>query len=159
MRAVYYDGFRVYQVDAGSWPHHPTLGTLDKHNRTLNSTSDLEPNRPIDFEYLTARFTLDTASESLFGHNLGTLAHLDDGLDGFMEAFVKIRQLSIHRSIAGGPWPHFEYFGDKCKRHEDATMVGSLLWLSVRWNASTGCPRKKTENQERPVDFLGAPYL
>ena len=96
------------------------LGLFDKYiNKTLNHISNLEPDQPIDFEDLASRFTIDTASEFLFGHNLDTLAYRDDGFDGFMDAFTKIQKVSLQRSIMGGLWPLFEVFGDKSKKHGD----------------------------------------
>jgi len=96
------------------------LGLFDKYiNRTLNHISNLEPNQPIDFEDLAARFTIDTASEFLCGHNLDTLSYRADGFDNFMDAFVKIQQVSLERSIRGGLWPLFEPFGDRSKKYGD----------------------------------------
>ena len=96
------------------------LGLFDRYiNKTLNRISNLEPNQPIDFEDLAARFTIDTASEFLFGHNLDTLAHREDGFDSFMDAFTKIQKVSLHRSIMGGLWPLFEVFGDKAEKYGD----------------------------------------
>lgn len=36
-----------------------------------------------------------------------------------MDAFVKIQQVSLFRSILGKFWPLFEPFGDKTKKHGD----------------------------------------
>ena len=36
-----------------------------------------------------------------------------------MDAFVKIQQVSLERSIRGGLWPLFEPFGDRSKKYGD----------------------------------------
>ena len=96
------------------------LGLFDKYiNRTLNHISNLEPNQPIDFQDLAARFTIDAASEFLFGHNLDTLSYHADGFDAFMDAFVQIQRIALDRSLQAGLWPLFEPFGDKSKKYSD----------------------------------------
>jgi hypothetical protein len=68
---------------------------------------------------LAARFTIDAASEFLFGHNLDTLSYHADGFDGFMEAFMQIQRIALDRSVQGGLWPLFEPFGDRSKKYGD----------------------------------------
>jgi len=96
------------------------LGLFDRYiNKALNHISNFEPDQPIDFEDLVARFTIDTASEFLFGDNLDTLSFRADGFDNFMDAFVKIQHVALERSIRGGLWPLFEILGDKSKKYGD----------------------------------------
>ena len=96
------------------------IGLFDRYtNRALNHISNLEPDQPIDFEDLVARFTIDTASEFLFGDNLDTLSFRADGFDNFMDAFVKIQHIALERNIRGGLWPLFEILGDKSKKYGD----------------------------------------
>ena len=96
------------------------LGLFDKYiSKALGHLSNLKPNQPIDFEDLAARFTIDATSEFLFGQTLDTLSYRVDGFDSFMDAFVKIQQVSIGRSFRGGFWPLFELFGDKSKKYGD----------------------------------------
>ena len=96
------------------------LGLFDKYtNRALNHISGLESDQPIDFGDLAARFTIDTASEFLFGDNLDTLSYRADGFDSFMDAFMKIQHIALERSIRGGLWPLFEPFGDRSKKYGD----------------------------------------
>jgi hypothetical protein len=47
------------------------------------------------------------------------LSYRADGFDGFMDAFMKIQQVSMERSIRGGFWPLFEPFGDRSKKYGD----------------------------------------
>lgn len=96
------------------------LGLFDKYiNRTLNHISNLEPDQPIDFEDLSARFTIDAASEFLFGHSLDTLSYRADGFDEFMDAFMKIQRVALERNLHGHLWPLFEPFGDRSKKYGD----------------------------------------
>ena len=96
------------------------LGLFDKYiNRTLVRMSNLRPGQFINFEDLAARFTIDTASEFLFGHNLDTLSYRAQGFDSFMDALVNIQRITFERSIRGGLWPLFEPFGDRSKKYGD----------------------------------------
>jgi cytochrome P450 len=96
------------------------LELFDKYiSKALNHISNLKPNQPIDFEDLSARFTIDAASEFLFGQTLDTLSYRVDGFDSFIDAVAKIQQVTIERTFRGGFWPLFELFGDKAKKYGD----------------------------------------
>ncbi|KIM79356.1 hypothetical protein PILCRDRAFT_74435, partial [Piloderma croceum F 1598] len=76
-----------------------------------------------------ARFTLDTASEFLFGQNLNTLSSslpvpgqggigakgsvTTDAWGSFAQAFEEIQQIVTNRRRLGYTWPLFELFDDK----------------------------------------------
>ena len=122
------------------------LGLFDKYiNRTLNHISNLEPDQPIDFEDLAARFTIDTASEFLFGHNLDTLAYRDDGFDRFMDAFTKIQKVSLRRNKIGGLWPLFEVFGDRSKEYGDVIKA----WVTPLVERALEHKRKMSEKGQQ----------
>ena len=118
------------------------LGHFDKYiNKTLNHISNLEPNQPINFEDLAARFTIDSASEFLFGHNLDTLSYRADGFDAFMDAFMKIQRVALERSIRGGFWPLFEPFGDTSKKYGDVIKE----WITPLVESALEHKRKMSE--------------
>lgn len=122
------------------------LGLFDKYiNRTLNHISNLEPDQPIDFEDLAARFTIDTASEFLFGRNLDTLSYRADGFDKFMDAFTKIQEVSLERSLQGGLWPLFEPFGDRTKKYGDIIKE----WVTPLVEDALEHKRKMSKQGER----------
>lgn len=84
---------------------------------------------PCEAQDLYARFTLDTASEFLFGQNLNTLSSslpvpgqgcigakgsiTTDSWGSFAQAFEEIQQIVTNRRRLGYTWPLFELFGDK----------------------------------------------
>ena len=94
--------------------------------------TDLEGS--IDFEDLVARFTVDTASEFLFGENLDTLSYGQDGFGSFTNAFVAIQEQISTRNILGSIWPFFELFEDKCEKHKRVIRgwVDPLVARAVR---------------------------
>lgn len=101
---------------------------------TLAILSDLTLfNQPCDAQDLYARFTLDTASEFLFGRNLDTLSRplpvpssgiigakgssTTDSWGSFAQAFEEIQQIITRRRQLGKTWPLFELLGDKTAPH------------------------------------------
>ena len=86
---------------------------------------------PCDAQDLYARFTLDTASEFLFGRNLNTLAGslpeagsakmgpkgsaTNDTFGSFAQAFEQAQIVITLRARLGYFWPIFELFRDKMK--------------------------------------------
>ena len=93
-------------------------------------------NQPCEAQDLYARFTLDTASEFLFGRNLNTLSSslpvpgqglmgakgsaTTDSWGSFAQAFEEIQQIITTRRRLGYIWPLFELFGDKTTPHVQA---------------------------------------
>jgi hypothetical protein len=77
-----------------------------------------DPNDSLDLEDLIARFTVDTASEFLFGENLDTLSYRDDGFHSFTSAFTGIQTLIRRRTTLGNYWPILELFQDKSEQNK-----------------------------------------
>lgn len=85
-------------------------------------------NQPCDVQDLYARFTIDAASEFLFGKNLDTLSgqlpapasgpsergsSTDDAWGMFVKAFEAVQQIITARARTGIIWPVFELLDDK----------------------------------------------
>jgi hypothetical protein len=101
---------------------------------------------PCEAQDLYARFTLDTASEFLFGKNLNTLSSslpvpgqgvmgakgsvTTDSWGSFAQAFEEIQQIVTNRRRLGYIWPLFELFGDKTT--SQVTSIRSFLDPIVR---------------------------
>ena len=138
------------------------LGLFDNYiNRALIHISNLEPNQPIDFEDLAARFTIDTSSEFLFGHNLDTLSYRADGFDSFVDAFVRIQQVSLKRSILGGVWPLFEPFGDSSKKYGDIIKgwITPLVERAVEYERKMSEKGQQIQNdQSTLLEYLAHSY-
>ncbi|KAF4565700.1 cytochrome P450 family protein [Pleurotus pulmonarius] len=92
--------------------------------------------QPCEVQDLFSRFTLDAASEFLFGHNLGTLSGslpiagktamgpkgsaTHDSWGSFAQAFEMAQQIVTTRARLGYFWPLFELFQDKTSPHTAA---------------------------------------
>jgi len=84
---------------------------------------------PIEFQDLVARFTLDSATEFLFGNDVGSLSadipypasakHLnkpsfyDHPSTIFVKAFTEGQVLTVERMPFGNDWPLLEFWSDK----------------------------------------------
>jgi hypothetical protein len=79
--------------------------------RVLSIISSKSANEPFDFEDLISRFTIDAASEFLFGQNLDTLSYIDD-FDEFAVALDYMQELALRRNTRQKFWPLAEFFGD-----------------------------------------------
>ena len=85
--------------------------------KVINIMLNADPEDSLNFEDLIARFTVDTASEFLFGENLNTLSYREDGFGPFTNAFMDIQALICRRNMLGNFWPLLELFKDKSERH------------------------------------------
>lgn len=88
-------------------------------------------NAPIDVQDLYARFSIDAASDSLFGKNLDTLSGrlptpgsgwehgslTDDAWGTFVQAFQAMQHINTARVRMGLIWPLFELFHDNAAPH------------------------------------------
>jgi cytochrome P450 len=98
--------------------------------RTLNLISSLTASgQPCEVQDLFSRFTLDAASEFLFGTDLKTLSAslpvpgktamgpkgsaTDDSWGAFAKSFEMAQQIITDRGRIGYLWPLFELFKDK----------------------------------------------
>jgi len=86
--------------------------------KVINIMLNADHKDSLDLEDLFARFTVDTASEFLFGENLNTLSYKDDGFRSFTNAFVDIQALILNRNMLGNFWPLLELFVDKSEGHK-----------------------------------------
>lgn len=104
---------------------------FDKYSsRTLSILSELSASdQPCDVQDLYARFTIDAASEFLFGKNLDTLSKqlpkagspdmgprgssTDDAWGTFVKAFEAVQHIITVRARTGVIWPVFELLDDK----------------------------------------------
>ena len=110
--------------------------------RTLAILSSLESsNTPCEAQDLYNRFSLDAASEFLFGKTLDTLSAslpvpgtpmgpkgsaTEDTWGSFISAFESAQQNITNRGRLGPIWPLFELFKDKNEEHSNVIRQ----WLS-----------------------------
>lgn len=124
-------------------------------SRTLAILSEkATSNQPIDLQDLYARFTIDAASEFLFGKNLDTLSGklpqpasaalhergstTDDAWGTFAKAFETLQHINTLRARMGLIWPIFELFDDKTAPYVDTIRqwVDPLVREALEDNAA-----------------------
>ncbi|KAF8439739.1 cytochrome P450 [Boletus edulis BED1] len=129
----------------------------------------------VDFQDAVSRFTLDSASEFLFGHCIDTLAaglpypynfsrpgvvsqdSKNVALD-FASAFAAAQQAMTRRNLVGGTWPLWELFRDPLK--EPMKVVNAFLDpilkdAIAKQKASQGLPdADKDAEDETLLDHL-----
>ncbi|KAE9388190.1 cytochrome P450 [Gymnopus androsaceus JB14] len=111
---------------------------FDNFNRHTESTisaikTRLAQGYPIDFQDVVARFTLDSATEFLFGKDVGSLGAnlpypagsplaqdptiLNHPSNVFVRAFMQGQMATAYRSRLGMNWPLKEFWSDKVLPH------------------------------------------
>jgi len=102
--------------------------------KVINIMLNADPKDSLDLEEIFARFTVDTASEFLFGENLDTLSYGSDGFHSFTNAFVEIQSVIRRRNLLGNFWPLLELFKDKSEEHKKVIRgwVDPLVVRAVR---------------------------
>ncbi|KAF8164307.1 cytochrome P450 [Pholiota molesta] len=139
-------GTGVFNSDGEMWKFHRSMTrpffTRDRISHfdmfDINADSALKQARarlqegyPIDFQDLVSRFTLDSATQFLFGHNVESLSaglpypessplansatFRNHPSNVFVDAFLQGQILSSIRGRTGPSWPLQEFWGDKIK--------------------------------------------
>ncbi|KAK7042912.1 Protein kinase alk2 [Paramarasmius palmivorus] len=128
----------------------------------------LAEGHPVEFQDAVARFTLDSATEFLFGKNVRSL---DAGLPYpkssgiansesftnhpstvFVNAFMKGQELTVARNRTGTTWPLAEFWGDKVAEQREI-VDGFVKPILANVFAKTASGEKKTSEDEE--FFLG----
>ncbi|KJA14651.1 hypothetical protein HYPSUDRAFT_48962 [Hypholoma sublateritium FD-334 SS-4] len=139
-------GTGVFNSDGEMWKFHRTMTrpffTRDRisHFDMFDANADsalkqararLEEGYPIDFQDLVSRFTLDSATQFLFGHNVESLsagipypessplanspAFRNHPSNVFVDAFLQGQINTSYRGRMGPSWPLIEFWRDKIK--------------------------------------------
>ncbi|TFK72654.1 cytochrome P450 [Pluteus cervinus] len=149
MRSVL--GTGVFNSDGDMWKFHRSItrpvftrdrisdfNLFDRHTEAVISAlkSRLRQNQPVDFQDLMSRFTLDTATEFLFGNCVHSLATglpyphnvsegglflgrdevntpLSKNTTDFAKAFADVQEMIANRERLGWTWPLAEILKDK----------------------------------------------
>ncbi|KAL1727074.1 cytochrome P450 [Schizophyllum commune] len=153
-------GQGVFNSDGDMWKFHRTMtrpffskdriahfDIFDRHAAGIlgQAKTRLAQGVPIDFQDMVARFTLDSATEFLFGHDVNSagaglpyppgsplaLAGLrEHPSDRFVDAFTEGQNLMALRvRTSGTAWPLFEFWQDRvaAKRKVVDEFVNSIL--------------------------------
>lgn len=117
---------------------------------------------PCDVQDLFARFTIDAASDFLFGQNLDTLSKrlptpssgsqndrgsaTDDSWGTFTQAFEAAQRIITMRARTGSIWPVFELFEDKTAPHVE--IIKQWLDPLVKQTLGQKAAAQKTDTIE-----------
>ncbi|KAJ3515203.1 hypothetical protein NLJ89_g1903 [Agrocybe chaxingu] len=143
-------GTGVFNADGQMWKFHRSLtrpfftrerlSDFDIYDRNAETALTLARQRlaqghSVNFQDLFGRFTLDSATEFLFGHSVDSLsaglpyppslAHLSPTSfnthpsNTFVDAFTEAQIISARRAGQGPDWALFEFFKDTVKPYRD----------------------------------------
>lgn len=102
---------------------HSDIAISKLLSRLAETSQDGTP-LAVDFQDLVSRFTMDSASEFLFGYNIRSidepLAYPHANIEasrgsstGFAAAFGRVQAETVIRFAFGPMWPYFELFWDR----------------------------------------------
>ncbi|KAK0458672.1 cytochrome P450 [Desarmillaria tabescens] len=136
-------GEGIFNVDGDMWKFHRTMtrplfnknriSDFDNFERHAVSTialikARLREGYPVDFQDVVARFTLDSATDYLFGKDVNSISaglpypagsgngrFIDHPSNAFVKAFAKAREQIVVRFHRGPFWPLCEFWADEVK--------------------------------------------
>ncbi|KAG2143715.1 cytochrome P450 [Suillus clintonianus] len=179
-------GTGVFNSDGETWKLHRTMTrpffTRDRisHFEIFDRHADhaialakerFRAGLAIDFQDLISRFTLDSASEFLFGHCIDSLsARLpypsdapestnaiqgDNASAAFSDAFSQAQQIINRRAAMGQTWPLVEILADSTAQHMKVvnTFLDPILKDALEKH-STAVKLEKNEDDQTLVDHL-----
>ncbi|KAJ7634636.1 cytochrome P450 monooxygenase pc-3 [Roridomyces roridus] len=143
-------GTGVFNTDDEMWQFHRKItrpyfsrdrisdfDTFDTHanNAIGQAAARLRQGYAVDIQDAIARFTLDSATEFLFGKSVDSLSaglpypasssqtnppsFLEHSSNRFVNAFMEGQKLHVYRSPFGSKWALNEFWHDKIKPHRD----------------------------------------
>ncbi|KAK0200214.1 cytochrome P450 [Desarmillaria ectypa] len=164
-------GAGIFNSDGDIWKFHRTMtrplfnkdriSDFDNFERHAVSTisqikSRLREGYPVDFQDVVARFTLDSATEYLFGKDVNSISaglpyparsplavnphFVNHASNVFVKAFAAAQEQSAIRLQIGQYWPIFEFSADAVKplRQVVNEFVEPLLVEALNRKAKTG---------------------
>ncbi|KAG2143714.1 cytochrome P450 [Suillus clintonianus] len=179
-------GTGVFNSDGETWKLHRTMtrpffthdriGHFEIFDRHADHAIALAKERfraglAIDFQDLISRFTLDSASEFLFGHCIDSLsARLpypndatesanviqgDNPSAAFSDAFSQAQQIINRRISVGHIWPLFEILADSTAQHMKVVnaFLDPILKDALEKH-STAVDLDRNDNDQTLVDHL-----
>ncbi|KAI0076688.1 cytochrome P450 [Panus rudis PR-1116 ss-1] len=134
------DEWRLHRNMARPFFARERISDMDLFGKYADSTLSIissltSGHAPIEVQDLYARFTLDTASEVLFGEKLNTLhgalpipgqtglsakgSATNDEFGSFAQSFEKAQEIIIERTNRGYFWPIYQLFKDDVQPHAE----------------------------------------
>ncbi|KAK1235462.1 hypothetical protein PQX77_001314 [Marasmius sp. AFHP31] len=173
-------GVGVFNADGEMWKFHRQMtrpfftrdrishfDLFDKHTERVISAmkSRFNEGAPLDFQDLMGKFTLDAATEFLFGFCVDNLSsplpypsnYSSSGpsttthADRFSQAFLRAQEVVAQRvNLGGSVWPLFEIFEDKIK--EPMEIVSSFIEPII---AEALAKKRARTDKPKPKDEVG----
>ncbi|KAL1747386.1 cytochrome P450 [Schizophyllum fasciatum] len=184
-------GSGVFNSDGEMWKFHRTMtrpffnkekiahfDNFDRHADDIirQAKKRLTEGHPIDFQDMVSRFTLDSATEFLFGHDVNSAGaglpyppgtaladspeFLNHPSNRFVHAFAEGQDMTAMRSRAGAAWRMLEFWKDQVKPCRDVVndFVREILADPARpkedIEAKEGAPETKVREDDSLLDHL-----
>ncbi|KAJ8589112.1 cytochrome P450 [Rhizopogon salebrosus TDB-379] len=181
-------GTGVFNSDGETWKLHRTMtrpffthdrishfDIFDRHaDRVMTMMNErFRVGLAIDFQDLISRFTLDSASEFLFGHCINSLSaglpypydatqapnaiEADDAAGAFSDAFSRAQLVINRRVTIGQTWPLIEILADHTAQHMkvvDAFLDPILKDALAKHSATAKIGISESADDETLVDHL-----
>ncbi|KAG8733597.1 hypothetical protein FRC11_004833, partial [Ceratobasidium sp. 423] len=115
----------------------------------------------VDFQDLVSKFTMDSASEFLFGINVKSLEqplslpHKKETVgNGFAAAFSSVQAQAVVRFTYGALWPYMEFFSDRIRK--DMRVIDAFIQpiLEAKLNLKKKGALEEDEERETLIDHL-----
>jgi len=178
-------GSGVFNSDGDMWKFHRSMtrpffskeritdfDIFDRHaHDAINQAAErLDAGYPIDFQDLVSRFTLDSATEFLFGRDVRTLsaglcypassplanspAFVTHPSNTFANAFTTGQQLTLLRTRYGPTWPLLEFWKNKVKPHRKVVdeFIQPILTEALAKQTAISNDMDKKEGEEDSND-------
>lgn len=170
-------GTGVFNSDGEMWKFHRAMtrpffskdrishfDIFDRHaSDALNQLKTrLREGYPVNIQDLASRFTMDSATEFLFAHDVHSLGaglpyphysplaesseNHDHPANKFSRAFDEAQRITSFRSRRGGSWPLQEFWSDKVKEH--MVVVNSFITPIL---AAAVQKKRELGEQEKPA--------
>ncbi|KAI0944226.1 hypothetical protein AcW1_001983 [Taiwanofungus camphoratus] len=182
-------GTGVFNSDGEMWKFHRAMtrpffsrdrvshfDIFDRHveDAFKQMRSRFQEGYAVDWQDLVSRFTLDSATEFLFGQDVrslsaglpypptaSALARVSPGThpaNGFARAFINAQTACVLRSRFASTWPLFEFWEDKVKAHMRAIddFIAPILSnaLEKRKKRGTGEAKEEVDDDETLLEHL-----
>ncbi|KAK0462778.1 cytochrome P450 monooxygenase pc-3 [Armillaria novae-zelandiae] len=174
-------GVGVFNSDGERWKFHRTttrpffnkarISDFDNFERHAVSTisqikARLREGYPVDFQDVVGRFTMDSATEYLFGKDVnsiaaglpypagsplaGSLHFINHPSNSFVKAFVKAQEQIVIRTQRGPSWPLSELWEDEVQPHREVIndFVQPMLSEALDRKAKGGKPAGSDKDLE-----------
>nr|AVZ23844.1 cytochrome P450 [Thanatephorus cucumeris] len=166
-------GEGVFNVDGEMWKFHRNMTRpyfsrerithfelFARHSDAAIAKLLSQPDA-VDVQDLVSKFTLDSASEFLFGINVRSLEqplplpHVKETEgNNFSAAFTSVQAQAVVRFSYGALWPYMEFFSDRTRR--DMRVIDAFIQpiLEVKLSLKKKGALEEDEERETLIDHL-----